>query len=123
MVDQEKRDRLISGLRDLADWLEVNPEVKNPNIPEFNTFSYTRKDFAEQMRLMGTGEKEQAYSYLMFKKTFGPLRFTLNVLQSDVCIRTQVGEREVEARPAVPAHTEPIYEWECPESLMKGIGS
>lgn len=119
MIDKEKREGLITGLRELADWLEANPEVKTPHFSDFNIWSIDREQFIKQAHLIGSGEKRQAYGYLMIEKRFGALTFALNIQQASVCTRIQVGERDVPARAAVAAHTEPIYEWECPESLMK----
>ncbi len=116
MVDQKKHDELVKGLRDLADWLEARPSLRTPCVPEFNVFAYSREDFNEQLRLMGSGEKDQVGGYLTVEKAFGPVVFALNISQNEVCTRTQVGVREVEAQ---KARTVPIYEWECPESFMK----
>jgi hypothetical protein len=46
--------------------------------------------------------------------------------KKDICRRIQVGEKEIPeqiipAKPEeiIPAHTEPIYEWRCPESILE----
>jgi len=123
MPNQKKHDEMVQGLRDLADFLESRPDVGVPSFSDFNMFTHSQEDFARRMRLMGSGEKRQAYSYLMLEKKFGPLTLALNILQSDVCERVQVGERKVEARPAIEAHTVPVYEWDCPESFLGVPGS
>src|SRR6267142_3161814 len=66
-------------------------------------------------------------NYFILRKQFGTVEVDLFTYREQICERVKVGEKEVPEQivPAreeeiVPAHTEPIYEWKCPDSLLSG---
>lgn len=75
---------------------------------------------------VGSCEKKVDDTYFELSKKFGVITVNFFAYRSDVCERVQVGAREIPeqilpAKPeeVIPAHTEPIYEWKCPESILE----
>lgn len=117
--------KLIADLRAVADFLEARPSLKNLAIGGINLFAYVwnKEEFANQVRVMGTGEKAVHGNDLHFSKKFGSIELAIFSDRETVCDRVQVGEKIIPAQeevtipaktiPAQPERIEPIYEWKC----------
>ncbi len=118
MTEQTEREKLITGIRDFATWLETNPEIPAPMSPRFDVWVSTREEAAEISKRMGRVEKHAFQEAFWVRKTFGPVQFDINLDRSAVCERVVVGKKLVEGSPAriVPAtdpYEEDIVEWKC----------
>lgn len=115
-----KRRSIIAGLRELADALEQHPELPTPYGLEVDVFWRTDDNARHDGRLTqadargamaalpGGWSKDGLGNYLEYKRAFGDhVAYALNLNRADVCKRVQVGVRNV------PAHDEPVYEWDC----------
>jgi hypothetical protein len=79
----EDRVRIIAGLRELADFLEGNPEVPAPPEAGFNVFPPTGLTNAERRAeidviasLIGTGTRESAGGHYIASVHFGPVQYS-----------------------------------------------
>lgn len=109
------REELIHGLRELAMFLEANPEVPEPVGTQLNAFLHDAAALAQLAR-KGAWEKVYAGDYFCLRRTFaGGIQLDINCSRDRVCERVLVGTREVAAQ---PAHLEPVYEWRCAGSLL-----
>ena len=128
LTPAEKRADMLGALRELVNYFEENPEVPVPNYQSIWVYDCTKEQLAAVAK---AGNVEKTYSDTAFtlKKEFGEyerVSLYFNAEREKVCVRKQVGTRIVEARPAeiihreaVPAHEEPIYEWECSSLLAE----
>lgn len=104
-----ERAALITGLRDLADFLEQHPQVEGPYNPTLNAFA----DLAQvraATHMSGTWTKEYISNWVAYRKQFGPVTLDLNIDRDQVCRKVQTGTKRVDA---VEAHDEPVFEWIC----------
>ncbi len=90
-----------------------------------NISTWDKERFLELAREFGACEKTDDGTHYILRKSFGGLVFDLYIVRSQICERVQIGEKEVpeqiipaKAEEFIPAHTEPIYEWKCPESVL-----
>lgn len=121
----ERQVAWAEGLHQVADFFAEHPELCPPYGETFNIFAHDREHLAEKARSFGTCDKvEQDYWYVL-RKVFGPHKVDLTIERECVCTKVQVGTRTVtkpdpEAIAAVPTIEveEPIYEWECPDSIL-----
>ena len=122
------------GLRDLAEWLEDNPDL----IPTYggeSVFLFRRgdepmPDFLSRIaRRFGRCDKDVSDKWFYLVKSFGPHDIRASARRDEVCEQVQVGTREVTEEIPDPAHMidvptitvtreEPVYEWRCPESIL-----
>jgi hypothetical protein len=117
------RAEQIAGMRRMADWLEAHPTV--PLHYGITTTVYVGSlDEARALRMASVGGWRKTVSDYAFTyeqvftgdevPAWQSCRYSLNVGKSeDTCTRVQVGTRHVEAVPAVEAHEEPVFEWQC----------
>lgn len=129
-TEQERRTQVVDELRGLADDLEANPDAPLPYPLSDETsmlvFAYTPEEFRAAVKLAGSGEKRvQDDGRMIFEGRRGPLRFKV-VLMSRVCERVQVGTKTETRQVPVgePEYDEvveevPVYEWRCPESILR----
>lgn len=114
---------LISGLRQLADFLEERP-LREICQQTFHVFGHTPEEFAEQLRIMGTADKSAGSGFFFAKRKFGQkVELHLCIEREQVCERVKIGERIVPAEPeriiaATPERVEEVYEYRCPESIL-----
>lgn len=117
MSEEQRRANDIAGLRELADFLEANPEVHMPSL-YFNIYATSPADLAVQRRLLGVTEKLDASEYLYFSKRFtGDVHLDLNINKEKTCKKVKVGTKKLPAEPAKPEREEDVYEWKC-QSLL-----
>jgi len=115
------------GLRQLADFVEEHPSLFETGLSEtFNIFVNSREELAKKAREMGTAEKYEAGSFYYLRRHFGPHHLDLCVEREKICKRVQTGVRTIEkpdpkavaALPTIKVE-EPIFEWECPDSILR----
>ena len=121
----------LDGLRQMVDFLEERPELIGRVGMSHLVFAPSPERFAELVRELGEGEKSASDGSYRVVRRFG--RHEIDVYTTSVCTRVQTGETEelvevVEA-PAdaeivetvtrhVVRRTVPVYEWQCPESVL-----
>jgi hypothetical protein len=121
---QEHRQEFVDNLRELADFLE-----KNPNLIPWGGFSCYRSartidEFATLIKgTGGTWEKSVDEIDMEMTQLFGPHRVTVYVPRGEICERVQTGTRtETVPDPdyEVPTIIQevPVYEWVCPPSVL-----
>jgi hypothetical protein len=113
----ETKQEYVDGLRELADWLERNPDFIPPYQPlRVDVFTDDQMEFARKAkRLGGRREKLGSSSYFFVRRKFGPHYLDVNVGREQVCKRVVVGTREVLAQ---EARVEEIVEWECAPGIL-----
>lgn len=106
----------IDGLREMADWIEQTNwhDVFNCTIHVFPE----QGKFAEAVRRLGNCKKEFIGAWAYGVKKFGnSLEIRVCADRGKVCERVKVGTRII---PAQPEQEIDVYEWHCPESILKG---
>jgi hypothetical protein len=134
-MSNNKRMDLIVGLRELADFLEDNPEAPAYLFDGSVSLSYWCDSVDEMVdascAIRGRLDKVMTPHSFMLRREFGDglVRFQLSADRSTVCERKVVGTERVketvpdaEAMAAVPMveveREREIVEWECPPSLL-----
>jgi hypothetical protein len=112
-----ERQEFAQGLRDMADWYEVHPEITLPFKEFMNYTMNTKEDAQIVMRAMGSCVKTYDDSIFGLEKHFGPIKARFVFMRNEVCERKVVGTKIVPEK-FTPAKTEPeheveIVEWEC----------
>lgn len=138
MSEVRTNQSLISGLRELASFVESNSDIDFPAFMELNTltpitlnvyswYADDKKTFiADLVRRLGASEKIFQDSFISVDRAFGPcVKLSLSMERDLVCERVVVGKKEIPAVdeltvPARPAHTEDIVEWKCGSILSLG---
>ncbi|MCU1493345.1 MAG: hypothetical protein JWO62_1109 [Acidimicrobiaceae bacterium] len=121
-----RRVHKVQGLRDLTDWLEKHPEAADSySNYTVNLFVLDADEMAALAKsLGGKWEKHSGETWFTLARHFGPHTVEINAARAAVCERVQVGEETVEIPdPDAPKVTvaQPVYEWRCPESLLKNL--
>lgn len=82
-ADPDERRRLIVGLRELADFLDQNPQVPSPRYTDLLVFPHRRTDaemfaeidvIAEQIGVTADGNDNPAEHYIAHRY-FGPVQY------------------------------------------------
>ena len=117
--EQAKRDEMCRGLREVADFLESNPEAP---LPSGNLGMWLGSDsktaLAAVARTEGKWNKEYSSYSFTLSKMFHGVRLAYMTSRGEVCERIVVGKKHV---PAVflEEREEDIVEWKCAESILK----
>lgn len=109
----DKTEEFVRGLRELATFYEANPDLDVPVIRDIDVFTLSIEKMRKFARRLGKAEKKQHVGYIILRRKFGNINLDVHLSQRRVCRRVKVGEREI------PARVEPIYEYECPDSLLQ----
>ena len=118
MESTEARDKFITGLRELADFLESHPGAPIPlHGYTFNLFVETPQQMAEAARAIGSARKLRLDTWFAITRTFGSITYDVNIAREKVCVAKVVGERVVPEQ-VIPEHVEMETEWECSESFL-----
>ncbi len=122
-----QQQEIIKSLRDMADYLESHEFDLGGGIgfgsPELYLFT-DGSGFLENVKRMGGFTREfNDYSAQAVRK-FGDAKFIIHASRPAVCEKVEVGVRVVPATPqriieAQPERVEPVYEYKCPESLLR----
>lgn len=125
---------VAKGLRKLADFIDQNAdELRSVSPPTIYQNVSDKHELAHLARLLtkhiGEVKKNLGSSWYTVHGFFGgSVEMQVFVGRELICKKVEVGTRPVERKviPAVPekpeevieAHDEPVFEYECPESLM-----
>ncbi len=134
-ITDERISETVDGLRELADWLETNPEVGERILswPKVYLFTNGREDFVSTCKALGGMRVKSADdNYFNVERTFGGITLQVTVARGLVCEK-KVTTREVTRRipdPEVVAsvplvdvtETEEVIEWECEPSILAAVG-
>lgn len=97
--DQDRRDEIIGGLRDLADFL-VSTHVPLPLVPELGVHITDRDEYDALVALYGfEGEECNGSSYDVARLSFGPVSYYVQT-RSDPARKLAERERKVAEREA-----------------------
>lgn len=129
MFHKEQAIEYIQGLRDLADFMEANPELASASTYSLfasaspTVYVWDDEDlFRERLRQLGTFEKFSDANHVGGLRRFGPHVFSVRAAHELVCERVVVG---VETQLVYPDDVDlveqevEIVEWVCPESLLR----
>ena len=128
-TEKNAKDKVVAGLREIADTLEANPDLRAPYIGSCVMRVTTVAEMREAARCYGgTFEKSTDDSSYNLKRHIAPnLSILIYAQHEDVCERIVLGKRTVgevilpaRAETIVPAHEEEIVKWHCPDVLSAG---
>jgi hypothetical protein len=121
------RNNFIAGLRDLADFLESNPDFYVP--PKNKTITFLRgakvptSEIGDHAKMLGKCRKINKRNTIGLERKFGPITLKVEWWHYQVCTRVKTGTREVVDREYWKAptitRTETEYKWVCPTSFVK----
>lgn len=118
-----RNQKLIDGIRNLANFLEANPQLPR-NYGEVRLLTFP-DDLAEAAKGMGFLEKKTAGAYFSLVKRFGQdVSFEFLKSREQVCERVVTGTKVIPAKeaylvPAEPEKTVEVFEWKCPDSILE----
>ena len=116
---------LADGLRQLADFLDTNPELAEAlGPPTLYLWAASEAKFKANNALLGSFTKGSSGSYLNAEKMFGPVTVQSTIAQANICEKKVVGTRKVmkyvpvDPNSHVEYHNleveEEVTEWLCP---------
>jgi hypothetical protein len=120
----------IARMSRMIEFLAANPDLPPAIISEQRIDFWPTHhgiDAAEVIRRYGSMEKvvESIHDTLfILRKQMDGFRVEFNFHRETVCTRVKVGQKVTPAKPAVvlpaePEKVEDVYEWKCPESLLR----
>ena len=130
-MDTNHHTNRVDGLRRLADFLDLNPELGAAlGPPTLYLWAFNEADFKTNNALLGTFTKGSSGNFLNATKAFGPITVESTIKHSDICEQKVVGTRTVtKLVPADPDYVAPEYvtieveedvtEWVCPPSWVQ----
>ena len=130
-MDTEHHTNTVEGLRQLADFLDLNPALADAlSTPTMYLFADNEAEFRANNALLGTFDKGSDTYCLKATKTFGPIDVQSRIDHKDICEKRVIGTRTVAKQvPADPDYVAPEYttieveeditEWVCPPSWVQ----
>lgn len=119
---EENTQNFIASLRDLARFYETHPDLIAPIDTRLLVCLNSKQQIADYARKIGGCEKKYGDSYFSIIKRFGLIKLEFFVTRAQVCRSKITGVRTVPEK-VIPAHDEPIVEWECTDTpLLKPSG-
>ncbi len=120
-----KNDK-VKALRDMADFLEKNPDLLELSGNMTVNLWPKSEDYIATVLKLGLVTKHAAGDWFWVKKQFdlaGDVGIECNRERKDICQRVLKGTKVLPATPEtiIPAKPEQVveeYEWVCPESLL-----
>ncbi len=113
-IEATVRQELINGLREFANFLEMNPEAPLPTPGIFDVFMCSKSEMIAAAKIIGGKLTKHDYLHVMcLRREFGPIHYDLNIDREQVCEKIVTGTRVVPAQPATLEHEEEIVEWRC----------
>ena len=127
-----QRDALVSGLRELADFIEARGVELPISYPDFSMNHYVYPEYSGGEEVQGSALKkiasaakamapcEKTYGEHYFKiiKKFGIVNLGFSTSRGGICTSRVVGQKEIPEQ-IIPARTEDILEWDCAPSLLE----
>lgn len=81
-------DDLVKGLRELAEFLEQNPEFPCPYIGAINIYVDCKEDLIDLAKVLGTAEKGVVGDWFYLTRKFpGKISLEVNIARTKVCER------------------------------------
>ena len=121
-----ERRKVIQGLRDFADFLENNPEVKAPAASNsYFVLVRTVQELVIATKLLGDATKGADDTSFYVERDFGTFKVQYFLPRGNVCTAKTVTKITKMNRILVPAVTEEVdveveaTEWDCPKSLLE----
>lgn len=126
------RDELVTGLRDLADFIErkgLELPIDHPSMTlnewlfDDNNWNHkrhsrtAREKIGVVARKLGKAEKDWGSGSLDLRRRFGPVSIEFTIGREKVCERRVVGSKTVPER-VVPAHVQEEVEWICTDPIL-----
>lgn len=130
-VNAGKRAAFVNGLRALADLIETSPDMyQDWRTLEYNLPVYSAEEMARTaLKIGGTWNKKTLHQWFSLDRELGGgVTVSVHTNRENVCERVQIGVEKrmvpdpglMEELPLVEIE-EPIYAWECPDSLLEGV--
>ena len=106
------QQKMSAGLRELADFLDENPDFADNNNREIIFYNYVCKQerFLELAQQLGPFEKDINDTYYTLQRTFGPIKVQVYCDRDLICTKRMVTK------------TIEVEEWDCPEHLLSNNG-
>ena len=120
---RRRRDH-IAGLRQLADFLELHPDLPLPYAGAQNAFVGGKDGLAAAAREPGVkwAKKVDDYNFTLAVEFSGGYAYEVNADRGAICRKVVTGTRIEPAREATPERTVETYDWVCDEPLLAGGG-
>lgn len=112
-LDVTPQRQFADDLRQLARFYDDHPGFPIPLQYGFSLWPSSVSEVQAHAKEMRPVKRKDTKEYLKFTKSFGTLELKSILCKYSCCKQVVVGERIVEAQPAVEEHTENIYEYEC----------
>lgn len=127
MSNPSRSAEIAAGLRQLADLIEANPQIR----VAYTNYHFWSLDSREEMAELARAalrhgakvEKQVTDEMYNLDVKFGPITASALAMRDEMCERVVVGTREVTEMvpdPSLPAppmveqtRTEEVYEWKC----------
>jgi len=111
-------EQLVDGLRDLADFIEANPQFADAlSHPRFLLYTHEAEDFARlASELGGDRQKDADDNFFGVSRFFGAIELYVYTSREQVCEARVVGtERVLVPDPNAPAIEieRDVVQWEC----------
>ena len=115
-----RREEVIQGLRELADFLERNPTVPTPYAGvTVDVFPRDREEL-RQVAAAASWEKVYSTNWFWLQKDFsGGVSLHVDLERDQVCRRVVVGQRTIPAQPAQPEQLVDEVEWMCDDPILE----
>lgn len=114
--ESARRAAFIRSLRELANFLEDNPSIQQPQTLNITAFVPSKEDLVAQARI-GPWGKIYHDNFFYLQKSFGEdLTFAIATYRSNVCRRVVKGTKVI---PAQAQREVEEVEWVCDEPLLE----
>ena len=117
------QQKTSAGLRAMAAWYDQHPNAPTPSVIELPVYGFDASP--EQVRAIGTAKKIFDAEFIKLRVEGDGFALRFVEFRSKVCTKKLVGTKTIPASKArtvtyaaSPEREEPVYEWDCPESLL-----
>lgn len=119
-AEKERRRAYVSGLRQLANFMEAHPDLPVPYAGAANAFVNSKADLAALARSTGVRWAKAASDdyFCLLVHFHGGHSYELNVSREQVCRKVVTGTR---IEPAKPEQVVEEFHWVCDEPLLAGV--
>lgn len=115
-IEQRERAAYVSGLRQLATFIEAHPSLPLPYAGSHNAFVETKAELAALARVGVKWQKTANDDFFTLRFAFdGHHSYEANVERAKVCRKVVIGTR---IEPAQPEREVEEYHWVCDEPLL-----